>query len=235
MCFSAASSFAAAIPLIAGGAVCLNHALKKDSKYLAMSLMPIVVGLQQATEGFIWLVLNDGMAFLAHTLALIYMFFVWVFWPIWVPYMCASLEPSAEKRKTQMKWAEAGLQFGILLYLPHLFIKGWLGPNISQGCMAYDTIVLFDYVLPREMTAFVYLLIIAAPALLSSHIYIRYFGLMLVAFVPITYYFFVHAYLSVLCFFAAVITLFLVYVVLLDKCGSQAPYRRKSLFIRESL
>ncbi len=197
----------------------MRYALQKDPKYLASSIMPVVVGIQQAIEGCVWLALNNGLEAFAHVFGLIYIFFVWVFWPSWVPYMCASLETSPGKRKIQLKWAEIGMQFGILLFLPHLFINGWLTPNINGSCMAYNTIVVFDYIFPREVTAFIYLIIISIPALISSQAFIRYFGLLLVMLVPITYYFFVHAYLSVLCFFAAIVTMFLVYIVLYDKCG----------------
>lgn len=43
------------------------------------------------------------------------------------------------------------------------------------------------------------------------------------AFVPLTYFFFSYAHISVLCFFVAVMTIYIIYVILEDKCETRSP------------
>ncbi len=223
MCFSAAASFAAAVPLLGGGAYCVFKSIKGDRRYFAMALMPLIIGIQQCLEGAVWIGVGNGDIDFAHAASMAYMLCVWVFWPSWVPFMTAMLEPSVYKKRLQLRWAGIGLIYGLVLYIPYVFQPGWVNPNILQQCMAYNTIVLPDFIMPRWITSVIYLAIIAGAPLTSSHVYIKRFGLMLLAFVPLTYALFIHAYLSVLCFFAAIVTVDLIYIISSDKCSVKTP------------
>ena len=56
MCFSASASFTAAAFLIPTGGYCVYSAIElKRFHYLALALIPIFFGVQQAIEGGVWL------------------------------------------------------------------------------------------------------------------------------------------------------------------------------------
>jgi len=73
-------------------------------------------------------------------------------------------------------------------------------------------------ILPRQVTYFIYLAIIGLPPLLSSYWHMRIFGLALIISVTLTYFFFVYAATSVLCFLGALATLYILFIILRDKC-----------------
>lgn len=98
MCFSAAASFTTAGVLAASGAYCVSRAYKQSPKYLPMAFMPLVVAVQQFFEGMAWVSAESNVSSSLYTSALAYMFFVWVFWPSWVPYMTSVLEPYQQKK-----------------------------------------------------------------------------------------------------------------------------------------
>ena len=82
MCFSAPASFLSGSVLIGIDIYCLHHLRKKDKKYLLFALIPLFFGIQQFIEGFIWLGINGGQHTITKTLAYLYLFFAFSFWPV---------------------------------------------------------------------------------------------------------------------------------------------------------
>jgi hypothetical protein len=111
---------------------------------------------------------------------------------------------------------------GLVLYLPNFWNPEWLKVSIINHSIAYQYTFITDNTLPRAIPYLLYLSLIALPPLLSSHRALNIFGAGLVAFVPLTYFFFYYAHVSVLCFFAAGMTLYIIYVILHDKCKTTA-------------
>lgn len=219
MCFSAIASFSIAAPLIAGGSWCVSKAIKDEPRYMALAIMPLIVGVQQFIEGIVWTEIGQGNALGAHSAAMFYLAVVWVFWPCWVPFMASSLEPNSQRKALQQKWAVIGFLFGFMLYAPYFYRPDWISPYVAGNCLAYNTVVLPDIIVPRPVTALAYLAIIGLVPLTSSHAAIRTFGGLLLLLVPMTYFFFVETYLSVLCFFAAIVTSYILLIIAKDKCG----------------
>lgn len=219
MCFSAAASFTTAGVLAASGAYCVSRAYKQSPKYLPMAFMPLVVAVQQFFEGMAWVSAESNVSSSLYTSALAYMFFVWVFWPSWVPYMTSVLEPYQQKKKLLSSLSLAGFIFGLILYVPYFFYPSWLQAQILCHSIDYKTTVIPDQFVPRSLTALIYLAFVGAAPLLSSHRQLKIFGLSLMLFVPLTYFAYSYAYISVLCFFAAIATVQLVYIISEDKCA----------------
>ena len=224
MCVSAEVSFGIAGLLVVGGGFAAHKARKIDVRYLPLALFPVLIGVQQFTEGVVWVEAAAYDQNLLRMAALAYLFFVWLIWPVWVPYMTAKLEDNAQKRKLFMYFAQAGLVLGLILYLPNLWHPDWLNIEIIRHSIAYQCTYVTDAALPKDALYLVYLSIIALPPLLSSFRALNILGAGLVIFVPLTYFIFSYAYLSVLCFFAAIMTLYIIYVILEDRC---ATYRAR--------
>jgi len=218
MCFSEASSFGMGGLLIAGGGLCLYRSWKTNKWYFPMAMFPFFVGIQQTIEGFVWLGAETNDSTMTCDASLGYMFFVWIFWPLWVPFMTYSLEPNEKKRRLFIYFAAAGVLWGAILYVPYFWNQGWLSVGIVKHSIAYNCEFISDIILPRQVTYFIYLAIIGLPPLLSSHLHMKVFGLILIISVLLINLFFVYAVTSVLCFFGAFTTLYILYIILQDKC-----------------
>jgi hypothetical protein len=105
-------------------------------------------------------------------------------------------------------FALAGLIFGLLLFVPHLFHPDWVNVRINQHSLAY----IFDLRLPAHN-----------PALISTYLHIRLFGLTLIAVIAVVYAFLAYAYISLFCFRAGLGTLHLIYVILKSKYCRERP------------
>ena len=220
MCVSAEVSFGMAALLIAGGAFAVHKAREKDARYVPLALFPVLIGIQQFIEGLVWVEAAADDQNLLRMAALSYLFFAWMVWPVWVPYMTARLEEKKHKRNLFLHFAQAGFVLGMILYLPNFWNADWLNTETIQHAVSYQCVLIGDTVLPRAVMYLLYLSIISIPLLLSSHRALNIFGAGLVMFVPLTYLFFYHAGLSVLCFFAALMNLYIIYIILEDKCVS---------------
>lgn len=219
MCFSAAASFTLGGILVTGGAYSIKKALDTDKRYLALALMPALVGLQQISEGMVWLGLDSPeRAPWIHPFSLIYMFFVWMVWPVLIPVATSMLEPDERKKVLISIFAIFGILTGISLYVPLLFYPSWLTAEAVQHSVSYNLTLLQDHYMPRQVTYILYLSLIGGPPLLSSYFHLNLFGIALVLMVPLTYAFYFHAGVSVLCFFAALLMLYILYVIIRDKC-----------------
>ncbi len=227
MCVSAGVSFGMAGLLMTGGIFAASHAQKTDRRYLPMAMFPVFVGLQQALEGLVWLESGDGALQNLRLAALGYLFFVWITWPAYVPYMTARLEENKQRADWFLRCAQAGFVLGLVLYLPNFWHPDWLHVSIINHSVAYQCTYITDAVVPREVTYLIYLALIGLPPLFSSHRALKIFGAGLIISVPLTYFSFSAARISILCFFAAVMMLYIVYVIVEDKCSFSAKPKRR--------
>ncbi len=222
MCVSATVSFGMAGLLIAGGSFAAHKARETDTRYVPLALFSVLVGIQQLTEGLVWIGAEADAQGMVRIASLGYLFFAWMVWPSWVPYMAARLEDNKQKRKLFLHFAQAGFLLGLALYLPNFWHTDWLNTEINNHSISYQCTLITNTFMPRAVPYLFYLSIIAAPLLLSSHRSMKILGTGLVVSVPLTYSFFSYAGVSVLCFFGAMMMLYIIHVILENKC---APLR----------
>jgi uncharacterized protein DUF6629 len=224
MCFCEPVSFTAGGVLIAGGAVAGWIALKKNTRYLPVSQMPTLAGLQQIFEGHVWMGMNHADPAMIWWAAMGFIFFSWLIWPVWIPFSFYFLEPPGSRRKKPLLWfALAGLAFGLILFVPHLFHPDWVNVRINRNSLAYEDTMFLDYLIPRWLTYFIYLLLLITPAMMSTYLHIRLFGLTLIAIIAVVYLFLTYAYISFFCFLAGLGTLHLIYIIVWNKCCRECP------------
>jgi hypothetical protein len=209
MCFSAAASFGAAAVLLPAGAASMSRARKVDRRYLAFCTLPLLFGLQQFSEGAIWIAGDRGYSDWVDYLSLTYMFFSWLAWPIWIPFSVYFLEPS-NRRPIYLVLSILGGMLGATQYFPYFAHDGWLTTTFLPRAISYGGKELLDFVIGREATYAAYLFLVIAPLVLSSEKTAKVFGLLLTAVVAVTYVFFSYAYISVFCFGGAVMSLYIV-------------------------
>ena len=212
MCFSAEASFTAAAILVPAGAVSIYSAVKADLRYLPICTLPLLFGVQQLMEGFVWTTGARGDLALAHGFSVAYMFFAWLAWPVWVPFSVFFLEP-ARRKPFYLVAAILGAILGAGQYLPYFVHGDWLTVQFLGRAIRYDGVELFDYLLDRNLTYAIYLALIILPPLLATHREVRVFGALIALAVAITYAFFRFAYISAFCFLGALMSLYLLLMI----------------------
>ena len=197
MCFSATASFTAGTVLLATGTVTARRARRKAE--LPYALIPALFGLQQLIEGALWLTFPVEAPLLNTALTHLYSLFSHVLWPVYVPIAVLVLEAIPWRRKVLVAIAAAGAAVGgyLLYFLARL-------PIVAQVTEAH-----IAYVSPHfyALTAMgLYLLSTCITSLFSSYRSVRWFGVAsFVSFVA-AYAFYAVWFISVWCFFAAVLS-----------------------------
>jgi len=212
MCFSAEASYVSAALLIPAGAVAIHRAYTRNRNYLALSFLPLFFGLQQLSEGLVWTGYYFDNQGWVETFSLAYMFFAWLAWPVWIPFSAFFLEP-CRRRYLYLVFAILGGMLGALQYFPYLAHENWLVTRAMENAISYEGTILFDMIMRREITNFIYLFVIFTPLLSSSNKDIRIFGGLLALVVVATYFFYSHAYISAFCFGAGLVSIYLIYLI----------------------
>ncbi len=224
MCFSEAASFTVGSVLIAGGTFAGLKALTINKRYFPVSQMPTLAGLQQFTEGHVWMGLNNSDPSMIWWAAMGFIFFSWLIWPFWIPFSIYYLEPPASRRKLPLQClALTGLVFGLILFVPHLFYPEWVTVRINRQSLAYEDTMFLDYLIPRSLTYLIYIFLIIAPTMISTYLHIRLFGLTLIVVIVVVYAFLTFAYISFFCLLAGLATIHLIYIIVRNKCHRECP------------
>ena len=120
MCFSAPASFAASAVLVAIGAALTCRV--KSRRYLPLALIPVFFGIQQFAEGIVWRNFPlESTTSLAPFAKDTFLFFAYLFWPLWIPASLWAAEKSVLRKQI------LALCFGIGLTL-----VSFLAPLIPQ-------------------------------------------------------------------------------------------------------
>lgn len=219
MCFSATASLSLGVVLIPLGIYSIKRAARLPGGFTLLALAPLLFGLQQIVEGFVWLGLASENAFTIQSAALGFMFFSHFFWLVWVPLCCYSIEPSGLKRKLFSLLLFLGLAHGLLMYVPLLLYKDWLSVEMVSHSIHYSTRLLhYDY-MPAIILQILYPLIILVPLLLSSNGYVQIFGVIVFSSLLFTLLHFNYALISVWCYFAAVSSVYIPFMIIRSSNG----------------
>lgn len=202
MCFSATASFVAGTSLSVIGVATLKNVSRKNE--IPFAVIPLLFGIQQLTEGVLWLTFVRDAPVLQQTMTYVYSGFSHVLWPIYVPFAIGVLEAVRWRKKVLAGFEVAGLAAG--LYLLYFIVTR---PVVAQVVSKH-----IEYISPHFYIAPVIVLYLAATcvsAFFSSHRFVNLFGaLALVSFIT-AYVIYAHALVSVWCFFAALLSV-LMYV-----------------------
>ncbi|MEO7085765.1 MAG: DUF6629 family protein [Gemmatimonadaceae bacterium] len=200
MCFSATASFTAGAALIALGATTLTKAARRSEA--AFATIPLLFGTQQTIEGVIWLTFSHHAPGLQHVMIYVYSIFSHVLWPIYVPFAFRQMEPAPGRRRAMLWFQGAGVAVGG--YLLYFLIKGPLGADVIGHHIVYQSPKFY---LPPVMV--LYLASTCFTGFLSSHVFVRVFGVLSLTSAIATYVVFTAAMVSVWCFFAAILSVFI--------------------------
>ena len=213
MCFSATASFAASALLIPSGIYCIKTALAKDTDYLPLAFTPLAFGIQQALEGVVWLGINYHNFPDVDVGSLGFLFFSHWFWLFWMPFLVWACDRHQKIKQICAIFVILGFVYGALLYLPLIANSNWLEIDASSCSIAYRTKLIFDFPMYREVASIIYGLIVGVPLLLASNRNINTFGALILASMLFSQIVFYYAFVSVWCFFAALLSIYIIYIL----------------------
>ncbi|MCE8512446.1 hypothetical protein KBY22_07065 [Ruegeria pomeroyi] len=214
MCFSATASFVAGAALIAGGAVALRRTGSLGPRFLGFAVFPLFFGVQQLSEGALWLTMSGPDPVPSGGAALVFLFFAYWFWPFWVPLSSALVEPDPFRRRVFWGLAAFGFSLGATLFLPVLARPETLEIYLVKHSIQYENPSIFPGETAKIVARLVYAVVICLPLVGSSHPRIRIFGGLILASVVVGFVFAAYAFTSIWCFLAAIISGYIVYMVI---------------------
>jgi hypothetical protein len=190
MCFSPEASFIASGGLAAAGAASVKIARRQQ---LMIALVPFLFAIQQAIEGVQWLYLGRGES--STVAAYAFLFFGFVLWPIYVPLAIHSFDAA---RRRVLRWFIAAGCIVSLLYVVGLVMNP-LAVRVFNHSIDYGMQVPL-----AEFASVAYLLTVFGALIVSSYVFVRWLGVIILVFAGITQVFYYATFASVWCFFAAV-------------------------------
>ena len=137
MCFSATASF------ISGTALCvIGVATLKQTKAPAevpFALFPLLFGIQQLTEGVIWLSFSYSIPVLRQVMTYIYSLFSHLLWPIYVPLAVGIMEEVKWRKKALLVLLVLGVSVG-------LFLSYWITAGPLNAAVISHHIVYISHI-----------------------------------------------------------------------------------------
>jgi len=198
MCFSATASFSAGAVLLGLGTLTLRA--PRTRAELLFAAIPMLFAIQQISEGIIWLTFRYESLQINIAMTYVFSFFSHVLWPIYVPMAVLLMEPSVRRRRVLLVLVAAGVAVGVyLLYFLLVF------PVVSRPSNQH-----IEYVSPHffaTATMMLYLLSTTVSPILSTHRMVRVFGVFAFLSFGASYYFYAIWFISVWCFFAALLSI----------------------------
>jgi drug/metabolite transporter (DMT)-like permease len=211
MCFSASASFVAGATLMIVGTTSIKKA--KEPRLLPFASIPLIFGVQQITEGFVWLSLqNTDFEHWKHPATLSFLIFAQVVWPALVPISMRIMEEK-QVRKTALSIISM-IGIGVAAYLAYGIFFFPVDVNEKTFHIEYELSsqkqMLFNsqpfYVTATVISAFVSsrkgMLLYGSTILLSMIVSVVYFNQFVI---------------SVWCFFASLLSVIGLYVIIKAK------------------
>jgi hypothetical protein len=209
MCFSATASFTASAVIAGAGVISLKRSENGSQRFL--SLVPILFSMQQVVEGFVWLSFtNPQIALYRHMLTVLFLVFAWVVWPVVIPLALAGIEKHKGRKRILYIISFIGALLTIIYMV--LLYYGFPEPKIDTFHIDYYLAENPDF-FPRQNFSWVYLITTVLPFFISSNRRVWLLGLVNLTGLVIAFVFYRHALPSTWCFFAAISSMVIIYVI----------------------
>lgn len=179
-----------------------------------LGLVPVFFGIQQGFEGRVWQELDASRAGAAVPFALGFHFFSHFLWLWWFPLCSYLLEPTKIRKRHFLGLTIFGAVSGGIVYFTILLHPDWMTVEVRNQSIVYDISSPYSGFASIPFPASgLYALIVLVPLIFSRNQYLRIFGVMIALSMVLASVSYGYAFVSVWCFFAAVLSLYLVYMV----------------------
>jgi hypothetical protein len=224
MCFSPEASFTGGIVISAIGIA----AIRKIShpRQLLFAGIPLFFGIQQIAEGGVWVSLPDpALAGLQRAGTFVFLLMARVIWPMLIPLSLLLMEKDATRRSALSVLLAMGLSVSVYYSYCLLFLT--VTPHMSGHHIQYVS----DY--PESLAVPVFIIYFVAaitPFFISTVQKIRVLGAFMFLSCLATAIFFVQYLTSVWCFFAAMISVVIIWILRSDtRSIAEAAAERSAL------
>lgn len=210
MCFSAGASFAGGAVITAIGLYTVRK--NSDPSRRLFAAIPLVFGVQQISEGFVWVALQSPGHDLMLTIAsYLFLFAAVVLWPFYLPLSVMLMEKEKNLRRVLVPFFVAG--FIVSLYYGVRLMTYEIEPIISSHHIKYTG----NFPQRLALIAFAgYAAATLIPFFISSVRRMWLVGLLMAVSCLITGIFYKEYLTSVWCFFAALISI-VIYWSIIDR------------------
>jgi hypothetical protein len=207
MCFSPEASFAGGVIISSIGVATIRKVHKPTQ--IIFACIPLFFGIQQIAEGFLWLTLPLPEYLTAQKLsAYIFLVMALVIWPTMIPLSVLYMEENMKRRK--ILWIFLALGVSLSLYYTFCLISFSIDPQVMRYHVEYNTGFPES---PALMVFTAYLVATITPLFASSVQKIHLMGLLMFISCCVTVLFFTQFLTSVWCFFAALISVVVYWII----------------------
>ena len=208
MCYSAPVSFILSGVLTVVGA--LTIASVKNKSHLMFASIPLLFAVQQAAEGVVWLACcQPQYGCYTGQATYVFLFFAFVIWPCWMPLSLWMMEKNPMSKKILKALCVLGAMYGayttimMMLYNVHADVAGH---SIRYNIVGYNGFLwILDFLMYQIPTVL--------PFFVSRVPGVWIIGSAVTGSLIFTYYFMQATLVSVWCFFAAAISMMILWVV----------------------
>ena len=203
MCFSAAASYTASAALLLCGIIALN---KAKSRMRMFAAIPLLFAVQQFMEGITWQAVSKGDSSPISTY--IYLVFVFVVWPLWMPLAVRSISKTDRERMLLNIPLAAGGFVAILA----LVYAAYTTPLTVISCNS----IRYIGDLPRyvwQIGTIAYLIATITPFFIIQRKQFWLMGSALAISYAVSFIFYYQVLLSIWCFFVALLSIFTLLLV----------------------
>ncbi len=214
MCFSASASFGAAVVLTAVAVVAIKKTT--SASQLPFAVIPLIFGIQQLSEGFVWLALtNNTYTAFKEISTYTFLFFAQSVWPLWLPFAIFKMENNTKRKQVQKIWVAIGAILSV--YLGWCLFTYHVDPTITGLHISYNKVYPAAV---NKYCGFIYIIATIVPAFFSTSNRMWTLGITILVSYIITAILYQDHIVSVWCFFASFISVLIAFILYKNKNGS---------------
>jgi len=221
MCFSPEASFIGGAIISSIGVATIRKVHKPSQ--IIFACIPLFFGIQQIAEGILWTTLpNPEYIAIQKLFAYIFLIMALVIWPLMIPFSVLFMEEN--KKRRQFLWLLLGIGGILSLYYTYCLFFFSVNPHAMNYHIQYNSTFPKSLAIPVFA---LYLIATITPLFVSSVKRTHLLGILMFISCLITAIFFTQFLTSVWCFFAALIS-GVVYWILRD---SKIEFNLKKLIL----
>jgi hypothetical protein len=197
VCYSPQADLIGGIAIGAIGIDALRH-VDHRSDHVALASLPLLLGVHQFDEAFVWLGLQGHVPTSVGRAALwIYLLIAFVLLPIGIPLAVRAFEPNLRRRRLMMPFVAAGMLVGA--YLLYVIVRGPIDAQLGHFHLAYSAPISHGL-----LVVGLYVAAVCGALLLSSYRHVVIFGALNLIAVAILARLTIDGFASLWCAYAAV-------------------------------
>lgn len=195
MCFSATASFASSAILAGVGAASVTKVERKEE--YALAAVPCFFAFQQFMEGIVWLKMGTGIGTAA---GYVFLVFAMMIWPLWIPLTSYLVERNKERKKWMLPFVAIGAVIFVTI-LVRMFTK-----DLTISLFEHHVSYKFDGLDDSNAWTWFYVAAVCVTPFLNTNKLIKAIGVIAFVTYMVSVWWFSQVYVSVWCFFAAVVS-----------------------------